>query len=65
MQLFLARFTLSASEEAALSSREVEVGPEVFSALDHVERIRNDCRALLGGDEAKMQAGYVLNFSLR
>lgn len=57
VQLFLARFTLSPAEEAALSSREVEVGPEVFAALDHVEKIRNDCRALLGGDEGKMQAG--------
>lgn len=55
--LFLARFTLTEDEERALSSREFDLGPETFKALDHVEAIRSDCRALLGGDEAKMQAG--------
>ncbi|WOO80503.1 Conserved oligomeric Golgi complex subunit 6 [Vanrija pseudolonga] len=55
--LFLARFTLTQGEERALSSREFDLGPETFKALDHVEAIRSDCRALLGGDEAKMQAG--------
>jgi hypothetical protein len=55
--LFLARFTLSEAELAALTSREVEVGPAVFGALDRVERIRQDCRALLGGVEGKEQAG--------
>jgi hypothetical protein len=55
--LFLARFTLSEAELAALTSREVEVGPAVFGALDRVERIRQDCRALLGGAEGKEQAG--------
>ncbi|RSH94849.1 Golgi transport complex subunit 6 [Saitozyma podzolica] len=55
--LFLARFTLSEAELAAFTSREVEVGPAVFGALDRVERIRQDCRALLGGVEGKEQAG--------
>lgn len=55
--LFLARFTLSPAEEAALSGRDVDLGQGVFEALDRVEGIRSDCRALLGGDESKMQAG--------
>ncbi|ORY21431.1 putative intra-golgi transport-related protein [Naematelia encephala] len=55
--LFLSRFTLSESEHAALASREVAVGPELFRALDRVAVIRKDCRSLLGGEEGKMQAG--------
>jgi hypothetical protein len=55
--LFLTRFTLSEAERTALTSREVSVGPAVFEALDRVESIRQDCRALLAGEEEKMQAG--------
>lgn len=57
--LFLTRFTLSEPEKAALTSREVAVGQSVFDALDRVEQIRSDCRALLAGEEEKMQAGYA------
>ena len=54
---FLDRFTLSTAELAALTSREVEVGPSVLKALDRVHAIRGDCRALLGGEDGKEQAG--------
>lgn len=57
VQLFLARFTLSAAEEEALTARELDVGPELFAALDRVEAIRRDSQALLGGEESRMQAG--------
>ncbi|BEI79779.1 hypothetical protein CcaverHIS002_0103080 [Cutaneotrichosporon cavernicola] len=57
VKLFLARFTLTPAEEAALTSRDHDVGPELFTALDRVETIRRDCQALLGGDESRMQAG--------
>lgn len=57
VQLFLARFTLSSEEEQALTSRELDIGPELFAALDRVEAIRRDSQALLGGEESRMQAG--------
>lgn len=57
--LFLTRFTLSETELSALTSRDIVVGQPVFDALDRVEAIRRDCRALLGGEQEKMQAGYV------
>lgn len=57
MQLFLARFTLSTAEEQALTSRELDIGPDLFAALDRVEAIRRDSQALLGGEETRMQAG--------
>jgi hypothetical protein len=57
--LFLSRFTLSDEERNALTSREVIVGPAVFSALDRVEAIRQDSQALLSGDEERTQAGYA------
>ncbi|WVQ77320.1 hypothetical protein IAR50_007004 [Cryptococcus sp. DSM 104548] len=55
--LFLARFTLSEHEQAALSSRDINIGQTLFDALDHVEKIREDCTVLLGGEEGKAQAG--------
>jgi hypothetical protein len=57
IDLFLARFTLSERELAALTSRDVPLGREVFDALDRVEAIRRDCQSLLGGEEGNMQAG--------
>ena len=57
ISVFLARFTLSETELAALTSREVPVGQPVFDALDKVERIRRDCESLLAGEEGKTQAG--------
>ncbi|WVR03673.1 hypothetical protein IAU60_000668 [Kwoniella sp. DSM 27419] len=57
IQLFLAKFTLSDAELAALGSREVAVGKTLFDALDRVQVIRKDCEVLLGGEEGKMQAG--------
>jgi hypothetical protein len=57
IERFLGRFTLSDSELAALTSREIPVGTSLFEALDRVERIRFDCQALLAGEEGTVQAG--------
>ena len=51
IQTFLARFTLSPAETDALTSRDSgDVGPALFQAMDKVQNIRLDCRALLSGD---------------
>jgi conserved oligomeric Golgi complex subunit 6 len=55
--LFLSRFTLTDTEVAALSSRDVPIGPQFFAALDRVTRIRADCRVLMAGEEGPTQAG--------
>lgn len=57
VSLFLHRFTLSPAEEAALNASALDLNQGLFDALDRVEAIRHDCRALLGGDETRMQAG--------
>ncbi|KAI5479514.1 component of oligomeric golgi complex 6 [Pseudohyphozyma bogoriensis] len=58
VHLFLNRFTLTDAELDALTSREIPVGPELFDAMDKVERIRADCRALLSGEAGEgTQAG--------
>ena len=57
IERFLGRFTLSEPELAALTSREIPVGNNLFEALDRVERIRFDCQALLAGEEGTVQAG--------
>ena len=55
--LFLARFTLSADEKAAISARDVPVGSRFFAAMDKAEKVRDDCRVLMTGDEGDTKAG--------
>ena len=55
--LFLSRFTLSAEEKAAISSRDVPVGSRFFAAMDKAEKVRDDCRVLMTGDEGDTKAG--------
>lgn len=59
IDLFLSRFTLAQAELESLTSRDVQVGPSLFAAMDRVTAIRRDCRALLGGDEGGTTAGQV------
>ena len=58
--LFLARFTLSDSKVEALTSRDVPVGPRFFEAMHKTERIREDCRVLMAGEDGSSKAGYVV-----
>ncbi|KAG9013500.1 Golgi transport complex subunit 6 [Tulasnella sp. 427] len=55
--LFLSRFTLTEEETQAVASRDVPVGPQVFAAMDRIEKIRNDCRVLMSGEEGQTKAG--------
>ncbi|SPO37663.1 related to conserved oligomeric Golgi complex component 6 [Pseudozyma flocculosa] len=48
---FLDRFTLSSEERDAIHSRQVRVGSRLFAAIDHLDRIRADCRILLEGSD--------------
>jgi len=59
VDLFLARFTLSADEADALHSPEVPVGPTFFAAMDRAQAIREDCRVLMAGEESPSKAGCV------
>ncbi|KAH9945786.1 oligomeric complex COG6 [Epithele typhae] len=51
ISLFLSRFTLSPDEKAALSSRDVPIGPRFFAAMDKAAAVRADCRVLMTGDQ--------------
>ncbi|CAE6537103.1 unnamed protein product [Rhizoctonia solani] len=55
--LFLDRFTLSAMELEAITSRDVSVGRQMFDAMDKLERIREDCRVLMTGEGGETKAG--------
>ena len=55
--LFLARFTLAPDEAEAIASREVPVGPRFFAAMDKAERVREDCRVLMAGEDGPTKAG--------
>ncbi|KAG8913144.1 Golgi transport complex subunit 6 [Tulasnella sp. 417] len=57
ISLFLSRFTLTEDETQAVASRDVPVGPQVFAAMDRIEKIRNDCRVLMSGEEGETKAG--------
>lgn len=54
---FLARFTLDEEETEALISRDVPIGQRFFDAMDKTERIRDDCRVLMAGEDGPTQAG--------
>ena len=53
------RFTLSQDEIDAIVSRDVPVDRRFFSAMDKAERIRDDCRVLMAGEDGPTEAGYV------
>ncbi|KAF8606493.1 oligomeric complex COG6 [Ceratobasidium sp. AG-I] len=55
--LFLERFTLSAAELEAITSRDIPVGKRMFDAMDKLERIREDCRVLMAGEGGETKAG--------
>ncbi|EDR06395.1 uncharacterized protein LACBIDRAFT_190965 [Laccaria bicolor S238N-H82] len=55
--LFLARFTLSEGEVEAITSRDVPVSERFFDAMGKTERIREDCRVLMAGEDGPTKAG--------
>ncbi|KAF9524462.1 oligomeric complex COG6-domain-containing protein [Crepidotus variabilis] len=60
INLFLSRFTLNAAEVEALTSRDVSVGPRFFEAMDRTEKIREDCRVLMAGEDGSTKAGLEI-----
>ena len=64
--LFLDRFILN-DEVEAITSREISLGSQFFSAMNKTERIRGDCRVLMSGEDGPTKAEYAfpLNFLLR
>ncbi|KAI0705883.1 oligomeric complex COG6 [Cytidiella melzeri] len=54
---FLDRFTLTSEEIEAILSREIPVGKQFFKAMDKAERIRNECRVLMAGEDGPTKAG--------
>ncbi|KAJ8590471.1 oligomeric complex COG6 [Rhizopogon salebrosus TDB-379] len=61
--LFLNRFTLSNEETEAITSRDASVGPRFFEAMNKAERIRNDCRVLMAGEDGPTKAGLDIMVS--
>ncbi|KAG2052769.1 oligomeric complex COG6 [Suillus hirtellus] len=57
VMLFLNRFTLNDEEAEAITSRDVPIGPRFFEAMNKTERIRNDCRVLMSGEDGPTKAG--------
>ena len=55
--LFLDRFTLDDEEAAAITSREIAIGPKFLQSMDKTERIRADCRVLMSGEDGPTKAG--------
>ncbi|KAF8902805.1 oligomeric complex COG6-domain-containing protein [Gymnopilus junonius] len=50
----------SESEVEAFTSREVPVGQRFFQAMDKTERIREDCRVLMSGEDGSTKLGWKL-----
>ncbi|KAI0345229.1 oligomeric complex COG6 [Trametopsis cervina] len=55
--VFLDRFTLTPDEVESITSREIPVGKRFFAAMNKAERIRDDCRVLMAGEEGPTKAG--------
>ncbi|KAK0483339.1 oligomeric complex COG6 [Armillaria novae-zelandiae] len=60
VELFLAQFALSEEEIEAMTSRDVPLGQRFFGAMDRTERIRDDCRVLMAGEEGPTKAGLEI-----
>lgn len=56
---FLRQFTLTHEEVEAIVSREYPVNKQFFAAMDKAERIRDDCRVLMAGEDGPTRAGYT------
>ncbi|KAF8065376.1 oligomeric Golgi complex subunit 6 [Lyophyllum atratum] len=54
---FLSRFTLTEAEVDIIMSRDEPVGQRFFEAMDKTERIRDDCRILMSGEDGPTKAG--------
>lgn len=63
--LFLHRFTLSNEEAEAITSRDVPIGSRFFEAMNKAERIRNDCRVLMSGEDGPTKAGWVVFYDIQ
>ncbi|KAH9843151.1 oligomeric complex COG6 [Rhodofomes roseus] len=57
VSLLLGRFTLDEEEKEALTSRDVPVDKRFFRAMDKAEKIRDDCRVLMTGEDGPTPAG--------
>jgi hypothetical protein len=55
--LFLSRFALTDEETEILTSRDVVVGRRFFDTMSKTERIRQDCRVLMAGEDGPTQVG--------
>ncbi|RDB22992.1 Conserved oligomeric Golgi complex subunit 6 [Hypsizygus marmoreus] len=61
---FLTRFTLNDEEVEAITSRDEPVGERFFAAMDKTERIRDDCRNLMSGEDGPTKAGLDIMASM-
>jgi conserved oligomeric Golgi complex subunit 6 len=55
----LERFTLNSDDIDAIVSRDIPVNKHFFAAMDKAERIQDDCRVLMAGEEGPTKAGYA------
>ncbi|EIN07029.1 oligomeric complex COG6 [Punctularia strigosozonata HHB-11173 SS5] len=57
INMFLSRFTLSEDEVDTMTSRTVPMGKRFFQVMDKTQRIREDCRVLMAGEDGPSKAG--------
>lgn len=57
LDLFLSRFVLPPKESDAITNTSIPVGSSLFAAMDHLDQIRTDCRALLEGGAGVTSGG--------
>lgn len=60
INLFLKKFTLTEQEVEIVKSRETPIGSKFFQTMEKAEKIRDDCRVLMAGEDGPTQSGCVI-----
>jgi hypothetical protein len=59
VDLFLKKFTLTEQEIKIVKSRDTPIGPRFFQTMEKTEKMRDDCRVLMAGEDGPTQSGCV------
>lgn len=57
IDLFLTKFTLTEEEAGIIKSGDAPIGTRFFQVMDKIDKIRDDCRVLMVGEEGPTQSG--------
>jgi len=63
IDLFLNKFTLTEEEAGTVKSGDAPIDVRFFQIMDKTNKIRDDCRVLMAGEDGPTQSGCVSHSS--